>query len=83
MALLILAVASNYYIVGSSLLKKVCIWVIGPLLEYVSAAWSTSTNTHLLSLSKVSNEVLRDITRAMKSTPFQEMQSYWFTYIVL
>ncbi|BFZ07875.1 hypothetical protein BsWGS_10914 [Bradybaena similaris] len=54
-------------------LKKVYNGVVRPHLEYCSAAWATSANTHLKSLDKVNNQALRVITGAMKSTPILEM----------
>lgn len=50
-------------------MKNVTNEVIKQELEYGLAVWAVSVNTHLQLFDKVTNQALRVITGAVKSTP--------------
>ena len=60
---------------NEKILKQVYQGTVRPTLEYGSGAYMSASKSHLNSLEKVQHQALRVITRAMRSTPIEKMQT--------
>lgn len=60
----------------SSILRKVYIGAVRPIMEYGNTVWATAAKSNMTRLNKVQNAGLRLITGALKTTPIEEMERY-------
>ena len=68
--------ASTTWGADASTLKRLYTGRVRPLLEYGMAAWGTTAKTkNMDKISKVQNQAARIITRSMRSTPIQELET--------
>lgn len=59
----------------ATILKKMYIGSVRPVLEYGVTAWGTAAKSNFDRVSKVQNQAARIITGAMRSTPIQELET--------
>ena len=57
-----------------SILKKLYVGRVRPVLEYGIAAWGTTSESNFKKLNRVQNQAQRIMTGAMRSTPIQKME---------
>jgi hypothetical protein len=59
----------------SNVIKTLYTGSVGLALEYGIVAWATAAQSNFNKVSRIQNQVMRSITRAMRSTPIQELET--------
>ena len=59
----------------NAVLRKAYVGYVRPVLEYIMAAWSTTSDSNFNKICRVQNQNLRIMTGALKSTPINDLET--------